>query len=52
MKEKKGKRVSATLKPNEVRDLARITRYVRGFCGPMSTGEVIRFLIRDFHNDK
>jgi hypothetical protein len=32
----------------EARQFAKVTRYVRGFCGPVSAAEVLRFLIRNW----
>jgi hypothetical protein len=32
----------------EARQLAKVARFVRGFCGPVSTAEVLRYLIRNW----
>jgi hypothetical protein len=42
------KRVTTTLNAAERRDFARVRKYVRGWCGPVSDAEVLRFLVRNW----
>jgi len=42
------KRVTTTLNAAERRDFARVRKFVRGYCGPVSNAEVLRFLVRNW----
>jgi hypothetical protein len=50
MKPRKPKRKVLTTRvtPAEARQFNKVTRYVRGFCGPVSAAEVLRYLIRNW----
>lgn len=42
------KRVATTLNRAEQRAFARVRKYVRSYCGPVSDAEVLRFLVRNW----
>lgn len=46
----KRKRVSTTLTAEGQRRLAAARKYVRGFCGPTTVAETLRFLVLNWSN--